>query len=271
MVILHVKKDDESQFLYETKVSESIDAVTTDIAFIYNGRLKISRICSEMEELAKHGTFYPPEILGLLEEQVAELKLTDEWGEKCSPSGGWKLNKDPIGRRNGRQPVEEMQQVLLNTVEEAKAMVSKKLVSGNKCLTLGTVQEAIRLLGGACSIVYPMGLPPHDPIREELENREQLEGTQASREVMEVAVARLWFSGRELNREKLLRDYVGPNDKSKLIVKLARLGQGAPAREPVVTEEVKRRMMADAFRRQEQLKVSQPHLQNFPLTKETLH
>ncbi|CAH0393976.1 unnamed protein product [Bemisia tabaci] len=46
MVILHVKKDDESQFLYETKVSESIDAVTTDIAFIYNGRLKISRICS---------------------------------------------------------------------------------------------------------------------------------------------------------------------------------------------------------------------------------
>lgn len=78
-----------------------------------------------MEELAKHGVMFPPEILGLLEEQVEELKLVDEWGEKCIPSGGFTFNKDPVGRRNGRQPSEKMQEVIAKTVAEAKSSVSK--------------------------------------------------------------------------------------------------------------------------------------------------
>lgn len=80
---------------------------------------------AEMEELAKHGTLLPPSIMGLTDEQVEELKLVDEWGEKCVPSGGWASNKDPIGRRNGRQPNEHMQDVINRTIEEAKTMVSK--------------------------------------------------------------------------------------------------------------------------------------------------
>lgn len=45
MVRLHVKKGDESQFLYDTNLEANVDDVTHDIAMIYNGRLKISRIC----------------------------------------------------------------------------------------------------------------------------------------------------------------------------------------------------------------------------------
>lgn len=67
----------------------------------------------------------PPNIMGLTDEQVEELKLNDEWADKCVPSGGWTFNKDEIGRRNGRQPNEKMQQVLTKTIEEAKAIVSK--------------------------------------------------------------------------------------------------------------------------------------------------
>lgn len=78
-----------------------------------------------MEELKKHGTLLPPEIIGLTEEQVLELKLIDTWGEKCIPSGGYKFHKDPIGRRNAKQPLEKMQNVLTKTIEEAKACVSK--------------------------------------------------------------------------------------------------------------------------------------------------
>lgn len=80
---------------------------------------------SEIEELANHGPMLPPNIMGLTDEQVAELKLVDEWADKCVPSGGWCLNKDEIGRRNGRQPNEKMQDVLRKTLEEAKAIVSK--------------------------------------------------------------------------------------------------------------------------------------------------
>lgn len=82
-------------------------------------------VAAEMEELAKHGTLLPPNIMGLTDEQVEELKLVDEWGEKCVPSGGWSFNKDPVGRRNGKQPNEHMQVVIKRTSEEAKAMVSK--------------------------------------------------------------------------------------------------------------------------------------------------
>lgn len=46
MVQLHVKRGDESQFLFNTTVDVQIDAVTLQVAAIYNGRLKVDRICS---------------------------------------------------------------------------------------------------------------------------------------------------------------------------------------------------------------------------------
>ena len=71
MVILHVKRGDENQFLYETNINKSIDEVVKDIVAIFNGRLKVTRICYELEELQKHGTFLPPEMQGLTEDQVS--------------------------------------------------------------------------------------------------------------------------------------------------------------------------------------------------------
>lgn len=73
MVILHVKRENESQFLYETDVSKSVDEVVKDLVAIFNGRLKVTRICYEIEELAKHGTFQPPEMQGLNEDQVRSV------------------------------------------------------------------------------------------------------------------------------------------------------------------------------------------------------
>lgn len=42
----------------------------------------------------------PHNMMGLTDEQVEELKLKDEWGEKCVPTGGWTFNKDVIGTWN---------------------------------------------------------------------------------------------------------------------------------------------------------------------------
>lgn len=50
-----------------------------------------------MEELVKHGTLLPPEMQGLTDEQIEELKLKDKWGDECIPSGGFTFEKDPIG------------------------------------------------------------------------------------------------------------------------------------------------------------------------------
>lgn len=54
-----------------------------------------------MEELADHGITLPPNMQGLTDEQIEDLKLRDEWAERCQPSGGQVEKKDEIGRRNG--------------------------------------------------------------------------------------------------------------------------------------------------------------------------
>ncbi|KOC61173.1 Uncharacterized protein C21orf59 like protein [Habropoda laboriosa] len=256
MVRLHVKKGEESQFLYDTHVEARVEDVIYDIAIIYNGRLKISRICYEIEELAKHGTMLPHDMMGLTDEQVEELKLKDEWGEKCVPMGGWTFNKDVIGRRNGRQPNAKMQEVLKKTIEEARATVSKISTFLLDVVTQKLVQETLDILRGAVTIVYPMGLPPHDVIRQEFENTEDLSGTQASLEVIDVQLAQIWFSGKEMLPGKKLKDYLGINEKTKIIVKLQKRGVGKPAREPLMTEDERKLLMLHAYNRQEQLKVS---------------
>jgi len=63
------------------------------------------------------------------------------------------------------------------------SLLLQKLVQQEKLITQKTVQEALDMLRGAVMIVYPMGLPPHDVIRKEFENNEDLSGTQASLEV----------------------------------------------------------------------------------------
>ncbi|XP_067648128.1 cilia- and flagella-associated protein 298 [Eurosta solidaginis] len=256
MVLLQVKRGDENLFIHETSVEEGTSEIIRDIVAIYNGRLKVYRICSEIEELIDHGTMLPPEMIGLTDDQICELKLRDIWAEKCIPAGGFVYNKDPLGRRNGQKPQEKMCELLKKAMEDAKKMIDKKLVMARQPLHLKNVQEALNLLRGAITIVYPMQLPPHDTIRMEFSNMEDLSGTQASREVIESTKAQLWFAGKQVLPEKKLYEYVGKNDKTKVVVKLNKHGDGPPGREAVLTEEIRKRMMADAFRRQEELKVS---------------
>ncbi|KAL0994905.1 hypothetical protein UPYG_G00129070 [Umbra pygmaea] len=254
MVQLHVKRGEESQFLFNTTVDAPLETLSEQIATVYNARLKVDRICSEFPELADHGVTLPPNMQGLTEEQIFELKLKDEWEDRCVPCGGPEFNKDEIGRRNGQAPNQRMKEVLRKTMEEAKALVSKKQVQAGVCVTMETVKEALDQLRGAVMIVYPMDLPPHDPIRMEFENQEDLSGTQASMQVVPVGQAQLWWAGKEMQRGKKLQDYIGKNEKTKIVVKIQKRGQGAPAREPLVTEEQQKQMMMHYYKRQEELK-----------------
>lgn len=47
----------------------------------------------------------PDNIIGLTDEQIEELKLRDEWADKCVPSGGWTFNKDLIGMTKNHSSV----------------------------------------------------------------------------------------------------------------------------------------------------------------------
>lgn len=67
----------------------------------YNILFCVFHESAEITELAEHGITLPPNMQGLTEEQIVELKLRDEWKDKCMPSEGPVFKKDEIGRRNG--------------------------------------------------------------------------------------------------------------------------------------------------------------------------
>lgn len=46
MVQLHVKRGEESQFLYNTTVDVPLETVIKEVTAVYNGRLKVDRVCS---------------------------------------------------------------------------------------------------------------------------------------------------------------------------------------------------------------------------------
>lgn len=124
MVKLHVKHGDESQFLYETTANTPVDNLVTQISLIYNGRLKVHRICNgikipsffslfvlknisfllhlEMSMLAKYGITLSVNMQGLTDEQISDLKLVDEYADKCIPMDGYVEEDDVTGKRNGR-------------------------------------------------------------------------------------------------------------------------------------------------------------------------
>lgn len=46
MVVLHVKRGDESQFLLQAPGSTELEELTIQVTRVYNGRLKVQRLCT---------------------------------------------------------------------------------------------------------------------------------------------------------------------------------------------------------------------------------
>lgn len=44
--MLHIKRGETSQFLYETSVGLDVCKLTQEVVAIFNGRLKVRRICA---------------------------------------------------------------------------------------------------------------------------------------------------------------------------------------------------------------------------------
>lgn len=254
MVKLHVKRGEESVLLFTCTTDVLVRDIILHLVKLYNGILKVQRLCEEIGSLTEHGVMLPPNMIGLTGEQILELKLKDEFEDICVPSGGYVVNTDPVGHRNGRGPNEKMKDVLKRTISDAKASVSKKQVSAGVCVTETVINDAMDKLRGAVTIVYPMNLPPYDIIRQEFEGIEDLSGTQAGLQVLEDGSTQLWWAGKEMVDGKKLMDYIGKNEKTTIVAKLQKKGQGPPAREPVFTEVEKKSMMSYAYRKQEELK-----------------
>lgn len=250
MVILHVKKGDKkNEFLFETLTSKTVSEVRKEITDVHNLRLKVLRLAMCLGELGKHGPIRPEETRGLSEDINFPLDV-NAYGKPTCP--------DEYGYRTGCPPPGEVGQVLIRTAEESAASVSHTLVDKRKSITKEICEEAINNMRGAVMIAYPAfhKLPHYDPARMELEDKEELDGKSEYQDVLETKETSLWFAGKDITLEakKPLCDYVGKNEKTKIVMKVQDKTCGAPAREARIDEDSHKAMLSYYYKKQEEQK-----------------
>jgi len=248
MVVIHVKfQGGEDQFLYETTGDTTNDALLRGLVDVNNTRVRIAYLCGAMAELAEHGPAKPHG-----EEGIDRIQALGG-GTFVEKADNYK--EDPQGSRTGNGVGEQMTGVFKDVCSDAEAYISKDRALARKALTKEGLTEKLTTMKGAVTMAFPMGLPKWDPVYAALEDGEHgLDGTQAESGLLEPGTAQLWCAGKEFVREETVVDRVGKNEKTKVVVKLQKPGHGAPAREPCVSEEERKAMMAHYFKRQEEMK-----------------
>ena len=58
-------------------------------------------------------------------------------------------------------------------------------------------------------ICFPMGLPEYDPVRANLDYKEDLAGMQAGLDVLDPSATDLWWAGKQLMMSHKLEKYTG--------------------------------------------------------------
>lgn len=250
MVILDVKRTEKNnEFLFDTTVKTPVGELLKELCEVHNLRLKVLRVARTCKELAKHGPIRPEETRGISEDlsKVTELDV-NAYGKPTNP--------DEHGYRTGVPPPPEVAEVLRRTAEEAEAAVDSALVSQKRTIDRAICQTQLDNMRGAVMIAYPgyHRLPVYDPTRMELEDREELDGASELQQVLDPAQTNLWWAGKELRTDQLLESYVGRNEKTKIVAKLAPKSAGAPVREPRIDENTHKAMLAHYYKKQEEQK-----------------
>lgn len=146
---------------------------------------------------------------------------------------------------------------MIEAANAAKKAISKQNVELKIFLTVKDLKEKFDNLRGAVMIAYPgyHGLPPWEPAVLILENKFDWEGleTDIGDWLVDKNTA-MWWAGKELSKQKLLKDYTGKNEKTKIIAKLAKEGSGAPVREPLVDSQAQKNMIQYYHKKQEEFK-----------------
>jgi len=247
MVLLHVKKGEDINFLFRTPVATSNDDATREVRKVWNLILLLRRLKSDCDDLCQHGPMKPPEKQGFIDDEDA--MIDSEAMQKADPH--W----DPTGKRTGCAPAEELADVVRRTVADAAEAIHKRQFDAKVEFTVEMLQDHVDKVRGALMIAYPMGLPDWEPAKNAVEGTEDLEGTAEGQDVMDEETTVMWWASKMLDRGKTLQDFVGRNDKTKIVVQLTKKGAGAPVRQGnQQSKSEQEAMMAYYFKKKEEWK-----------------
>ena len=246
MVVISVKSGENDVFLYETSCDTSNDKVVRDLVSIWNMRIRLQQLAGGIRVLGKHGPMKPPDKQGIdhIQEQMNDVKL-----EK-----GLYYCEDPTGIRTGEGVGPQLTETIEKVALDAEAAIHKSMADRKMPMTIEFLQEKLDNIRGVVMMAYPMGLPAYDIIRLTIEGNEGLDGSAAGQAVLDPDTAELWVASRIFDRNQTVGERLGRNEKTKVVGKLQKPGDGPPGRESAVSEDEKKAMMAFYFKKQEEMK-----------------
>ena len=263
MVVLHFKRSDLNQFLYNTHTGITIDELCEEIVTINNLRLKVDRAAVALEDLATKGPLKSEGLRGLDEKTYDDYLSNDDITvrdglKQMPPVVGEKKVNDENHFRTGWVLNDEMTQKMKDMAMEMKKIIHKSSVDQKKFLTKEMLNEQLDLVRGMMMMAYPgyHGLGEWEPIWVILENEEKHDPKLMSSDDLELDKTVLWCVGKELQggNGKKFSDYFGTNEKSKMVLKCTIKGAGCPTREPLIDEETHKRMLAFYHKKNEEAK-----------------
>ena len=261
MVLIEFKKSENNTFLTELPAATSVEAVLVELVGLCNLRVRIEKLAAAMEALAEFGPLRPEALRGLttpetynpafegLSEKEREFML-------MLPGPGQELRPDPTGYRCGRGLVTEARNRLLQTTQQAKEFISAKNAQAKRLFLSKEAQEMLLLLRGATMIAFPgfHGLPEWEPVCMILEDKFNFLAHFPDCDWLDEDKSVLWWAKKELQKGKTIADYVGKNEKTKIVVKIMPKGKGAPLSEPPIDQETHKKMLSYYYKKQEEVK-----------------
>jgi len=229
--LLRIKRE-LREFVVETKTSEPVEKLATEIGELHNLILYAERLAGQIYQLAKYGPMRK------------QPGVDDSTGELIDPVKEKAANPsyDPLGYRVGKPPGSDVGKVLNRTADELKAVVDKKQAERKVPLSRKKIDEAIKNIKGAVLIAYPMGLPEHDVIRCILEGKEDIQQA-APKDAVDPKTCVLWFARKKMERKEALSKYCGKNEKMFLKLRLQTKNQRMPQREARMDKNAQAKMM----------------------------
>jgi cilia- and flagella-associated protein 298 len=233
MVVLCVKrspKDETSrdfdEFLVEAQGSDNVGAVTKLCFDMQNLRVRLKWMVQSAKDLAKQ--------LDDESEGTQKAHLTN-----AADEAGRYLAYERTNVAKAISKMEELNQ-LVETLKGATMMAFPRECSGTDAL-----QRLAAVLDGETASEKDRNIAHRvlSIIDDGAKTDDILEGPH-----------QLWWVGKALDAEATLNKYSGKNEKTKIVVKLGKVGGNAPARESGLDHQTQSEMMAYWYRKQEEAK-----------------
>eukprot|EP00755_Sulcionema_specki_P005154 Sspe_Gene.31968::Locus_15702_Transcript_2_2_Confidence_0.500_Length_1153::g.31968::m.31968 len=227
---------DRDEWLASATVGVSVDELTSQLTRINNLRVRLGSQRMAMYSL-------------MTEEQHMKEK-TDEDKKRV---------KDLFDEATAVMAVDNVTKRVVFTEEEVESLVQKLEAAAREIFPdqCGDVE-------GKPSAVDRLWKARDDPDIDEDERLrawyflQLIDPEFKARELLDQKTSTLWWAGKELSREKALSDYIGRNEKTKLVCKLTGSGKGCPNREPRMAYDEQRKVREHIIAKREEFKTLEP-------------